>query len=229
MNRVLVVAAHPDDEVLGCGGTVAKHVRSGDSVYLVVLGEGLTARGTTREEGLRAADFSALDKSLRAAARILGVEAIRRGQLPDNRFDAIPLLDVVKQVEAAVAEWQPTIIYTHHPGDVNRDHRRVFDAVMAAARPQPGGTVRTILAFEVLSSTGWSGPSRERAFIPDTFTDISETLDLKVKAMEAYTSEVRPYPHPRSVEGIRALAAYRGLMVSLVAAEAFVTIRHVRR
>lgn len=229
MSRVLIVAAHPDDEVLGCGGTMAKHARRGDQICLLVLGEGLTARGPTREEGARDADFSALDASLETAARILGVHEIRRSRLPDNRLDAVPLLEVVKQVERVAGEWKPELIYTHHPGDLNMDHRQVFEAVMAAARPQPGGTVRTILAFEVLSSTGWAGPQPERAFIPDTFTDISDTLDLKVKAMEAYASEVRPYPHPRSVEGIRVLAKYRGLMASLVAAEAFVTIRHVRR
>lgn len=226
--RVLVVAAHPDDEVLGCGGTIAKHVRQGDRVSLLVLGEGLTARAPSRAEGLRTADLSGLSRSLTQAARILGVQDVRHGQLPDNRFDTVPLLDIVKQVEAVVGEWKPEIMYTHHPGDVNVDHRLTFDAVMAAARPQPGGTIRTILAFEVLSSTGWSGRIPERAFIPDTFIDISGTLALKLKAMEAYASELRLSPHPRSRQGVRALAKYRGLMVSLPAAEAFVTIRRIR-
>lgn len=229
MSRILIVAAHPDDEVLGCGGAVAKHVRSGDEVCMLILGEGLTARESSRDMGLRVTDLPALDESLRTAARLLGVREVRHCQLPDNRFDSVPLLDIAKQVEAVVGEWKPEIMYTHHPGDLNVDHRRVFEAVMAAARPQPGCTIRTILAFEVPSSTGWSGSDPERAFVPNAFTDISDTLDLKVKAMEAYVSEIRPYPHPRSSEGIRILAKYRGLMVSLVAAEAFVIVRHIQR
>jgi LmbE family N-acetylglucosaminyl deacetylase len=218
--NVLVVAAHPDDEVLGCGGAIARLAREGHSVYMTILGEGITARLPQPSK----ADPVSLDKMRdcsRRVAALLGVKEISLHDLPDNRFDSVPLLDVIKLVEQSVERWKPTIIYTHHPGDLNIDHQVVNRAVLTAARPVPGHSVREVYMFEVASSTEWAFQQLGPVFTPNVFVNIADTLALKLEAMKCYDSEVRESPHPRSPEGLTAVALRWGSVVGCQAAEAF--------
>ena len=226
--RVLTVAAHPDDEVLGCGGTMAAHVRRGDEVSILILGEGLTSRAATRDDADRTA-IPALRRDAGAAGAAIGVSDVTLLDFPDNRFDSVALLDVVKAIEAAKARVRPDVVYVHHWGDLNIDHRVTFDAVMAAFRPLPGEAAVAIYAYEVPSATGWAGPDPSAAFVPTHFVEIEGTLDAKIAAMESYESERRAWPHPRAPEALRAWAAYRGSQIGVAAAEAFATVRTVVR
>jgi len=224
--RVLVIVAHPDDEVLGCGATMARLAREGHQVHAVILGEGITSRRLHREE----TDPSLLDtlrESSREAAKILGAEKPQFNGLPDNRFDTVALLDVVKLVEEVVERVAPAAIYTHHGGDLNIDHRVVHQAVLTATRPVAGCPVKEVYACEIPSATEWSF-GQLRPFVPTVFVDVSETLELKVRAMELYKSEIRAFPHPRSQEVMRANALHWGSTAGLGWAEAFQLIRSIR-
>lgn len=225
--NILVVAAHPDDEVLGCGGTIAKHSQKGDSVHVIILAEGVTSRDTQRNPEERKSELSALSKMAHQASEILGVTSLSLHNFPDNRMDSCDLLDVIKVIEKAINQHHPKIIYTHHPGDVNIDHRRIHEAVVTASRPLPGSQIKTLLFFEVASSTEWQIPNSAPAFTPNWFVDISETLTIKLKALETYQSEMRPWPHPRSNTGLEYLAKWRGSTIGVEAAEAFVLGRNL--
>jgi LmbE family N-acetylglucosaminyl deacetylase len=221
-DTVLVVAAHPDDEVLGCGGTIARHVAAGDTVHVLFLADGVNARNGTANEMLNRRQAAA-----RAAAAALGVADVVLGTLPDNRLDTVAMLDIVRLIEAELAEVAPSVIYTHHGGDLNVDHQRAHQAVLTACRPQPTMPVRRILAFEVLSSTEWAGPDAT-PFRPSVFVDISDYLDQKLAALTIYADEMRSAPHARSIDNAAALARHRGATVGHAAAEAFVLVREVR-
>ncbi|HTY98207.1 MAG TPA: PIG-L deacetylase family protein [Rhodocyclaceae bacterium] len=222
--KVLVVAAHPDDEVLGCGGTMAAHAARGDEVRVLILGEGAASRHAEAGAVSRA-EISALEAAAAAAAQVLGAQAPRFGGLPDNRLDTVPLLNVVRQVETGVAEAGPEVVYTHFPGDTNIDHRIAFEAVITACRPQPGAVKPAILCFEVPSSTEWRPPVAAPVFAPTWYVDIAGTLEAKLKALAAYGTEIRSWPHPRSLEAVTHLARWRGASVGVAAAEAFVLAR----
>lgn len=227
MNSILVIAAHPDDEVLGCGGTIARLSREGHSVYIAIMGEGVTARYPKRGQADKAL-LRKLHRRSQQAAELLGARDVFPFQLPDNRFDTVPLLDVVKQIEALIERIRPSVIYTHHGGDLNIDHAIVCRATLAAARPAAGCPVREILTYEVPSSTEWAFGQNTPAFCPNVFVDISAALEKKIQAMRLYESESRPFPHPRSPEALRALAQWRGSTAGLAAAEAFELIRKVQ-
>ena len=222
--RILVVAAHPDDEVLGCGATVARLTREGHEVFLAVLGEGVAARSTAREAG----DVKALQECSRRAAALLGAKDLFLHTLPDNRFDTVPLLDVVKIVEDLVERLRPQVVYTHHGGDLNIDHAITARAVLTATRPVPGCAVRELLLFEVPSSTEWAFQRHAPAFRPTVFTDVRDTIETKVQAMALYEGEVRAFPHPRSAEALRAIARRWGSVAGVDAAEAFELVRTIR-
>lgn len=219
MNFILVVAAHADDEALGCGGTITKHVAQGDTVYAVFLADGVTSR-----PGATSAELELRNTAAAKAHSILGIKQSFMLGFPDNRMDAVPLLDIVQKLEAVIDEVQPNVIYTHHYGDLNIDHRITHQAVMTACRPMPGSSVKEIYAFEVLSATEWNTPGCT-PFIPNFFIDISEHLENKMNALLAYEQEMREAPHPRSLENAKRLAAFRGSTVGLSAAEAMVAIR----
>lgn len=226
MTRVLTVAAHPDDEVLGCGGAMAAHAARGDAVAILILGEGLTSRAEARIGPIRDG-IPALQSDARRAAAVLGVRDVTLLDFPDNRFDSVALLEIVKAVERVKVRVRPDILYVHHWGDLNIDHRVTFDATMAAFRPLPDEVPVSIYAYEVPSSTGWAGPGPAGAFSPTHWVPVATVLEKKIAAMEAYESERRGWPHPRSPEALRAWARYRGAQVGTDAAEAFVTVRTI--
>ena len=224
MKKIFVVVAHPDDETLGAGGTMAKHVEQGDLVSVLILGEGIASR---KEKGAQyKKEIEALRADAKRALAKLGVSDVSFFDFPDNRFDGVDLLDIVKTVEAEIARLGPDTIYTHHQGDLNIDHRRTFDAVMVACRPA-GSTVKKIMCFEVLSSTEWSAQTPASAFLPNMFVDISDMLTNKLSALKEYKTEMRPYPFPRSLEGAELLAKVRGLTIGKKAAEAFEIVREI--
>lgn len=221
---VLVVAAHPDDEVLGVGGTIAKLAASGRRVDILILGEGATSRFDQRAAADPALASALTDAARRAAAR-LGTTHVSFLGLPDNRFDSVSLLDVIKPIEDLIAKINPEIVFTHHGGDLNIDHAVTHRAVLTATRPVPGSGVRAVYAFEVPSATEWAFQQFTPAFAPNVFVDIETTLAVKLAAMAEYEAESRPFPHPRSPEIITALARLRGSAAGVAAAEAFCLVR----
>jgi N-acetylglucosamine malate deacetylase 1 len=225
--NVLIVAAHPDDEVLGCGATISRHVDQGDRVDILIIGDGVTSR--YQEKDLKKKDVvsqvQALKKAAMEAGRIMGASSVDvRGHLC-CRFEQIPLLDITKIVEAKISECKPSVVYTHGPNDANNDHNLVFKAVQTATRPVPGLVVKEVLLMEVLSSTEyWFLDS----FRPDIYVDVSNTIDRKLSALKAYSAELRPFPYPRSEEVVRASAIKRGSEVGVRHAEAFRLLRSIR-
>ena len=217
---VLVIAAHPDDEALGCGGSLAMLAKAGAAVHVAFLADGVTSRDSDKAQ--LAGEIRARRMAAEKACAILGAASTFFGDFPDNQMDTVALLSVVKSIEALIARHRPDTVFTHHAGDVNVDHRRVQEAVVAACRPQPGHCVKLLLSFEVASSTEWQPPASATVFAPNWFIDISGTLDRKLEALDAYSSEMRAWPHPRSREAVTHLARWRGASVGVEAAEAFV-------
>lgn len=223
--RILIVAAHPDDEVLGCGGTMARLSREGCEVFTLILGEGITSRDENRNPGKRESELAELKRQIARANEILGVKEVFSLDFPDNRFDTIPLLEIVKAIETVKNEVKPVTIFTHFDKDLNIDHGITQRAVLTAARPQSGESVREILSFEVLSSTEWNSPI---SFSPDVFYDITQTLEIKLAAMTEYRDEIRVFPHPRTLEGIEINARYWGMTIGNGVSEAFECVRMIR-
>jgi LmbE family N-acetylglucosaminyl deacetylase len=218
---ILVVAAHPDDETLGCGGSLARFAAAGAVVRVLILGEGLTARlGPTPAEAIEE-----LRHDCRAACAVLGAAAPEFHAFPDNRFDTVPLLDIVKTVEAACDASRAELILTHHHGDLNIDHVITHRAVLTATRPSAARRIPQVWAFETPSATEWAFGLAP--FAPDTFVDIGATLEAKVRAMACYRSESCPPPHPRATASLRALATVRGAASGCLAAEAFMAVRNL--
>ncbi len=226
-NDTLVIAAHPDDEVLGCSGTIARLANEMKNVYVAILGEGITSRYSQREQ----ADMRSLEtlrKSSKCVSELLGVKELFQYDLPDNCFDTIPLLDIVKIIEALIDKVKPSTIFTHNGGDLNIDHSIIHRATLTATRPLAGQSVKQVYTYEVPSSTEWAFGQFAAGFQANVFVDISGTLEKKIKAMAIYESEVRAFPHPRSPEALRALAKRWGAVAGLEAAEAFELIREIR-
>jgi len=224
---ILTIVAHPDDEVLGCGGTIARHVRQGARCYTLILAEGITSRDDNRDPELRHDEIRKLKLQAQNAGRILGVAGVSFGSFPDNRMDSVDFIDIVKTVEKAVEKYKPQGIYTHHFGDLNIDHQITAQAVETAVRPIAGQPVREIYAFETPSSTEWSFANVATQFCPNFFIDIEKTLETKIKALNNYSTEKRLFPHPRSADYLVHLAAIRGAQSGLKAAEAFHLIRKI--
>ena len=219
---ILVVAAHADDEVLGCGGAIARHIAEGDSVHVVFLADGVTSR-----LHVGADDLTQRMRAAENARRVLNITSNSFLGLPDNQLDSISLIEVIQPLEAIVARIKPKIIYTHHYGDLNIDHQIAHKAVMTACRGMPESSVKEILTFEVMSSTEWSSVGLS-PFLPNYFIDISEFLELKIRALEEYSHEMRQSPHTRSIEHITLLAKHRGFCIGVNAAEAFMAMRIIR-
>ncbi|WP_417835078.1 PIG-L deacetylase family protein [Thalassospira xiamenensis] len=224
--RVLIIAAHPDDEVLGCGGTMARYRALGCLVRVVFLAEGVTARFSPEQFS----NPEVREKSARrnanalSAMETLGIDAdhVFLSERPCCRLDQVPLIDLTKEIEAHIRDFLPTRLFTHSADDPNVDHGVTHRAVLPAVRPLAGQSLRAVFAFEVLSSTEWNPL---KPFAPTVFHDISLSMEQKVAAMAAYESEMLPAPHPRSPEVLRALACYRGAQAGVPYAEGFALIR----
>jgi len=218
MNKILVVVAHPDDETLGCGATIAKHAKNGDKVQVVFIADGFNSReAKDGERNLAATE----------AAAILGCEKPIFLDFPDNQLDTVSLLEVVKEIEKIINYLQPNIIYTHHFSDLNIDHQITHKAVMTACRPQPDFCVKEIYSFETLSATHWQSSSMG-AFNPNYFVDVSDFMKKKMKALQCYDNEMRNYPHARSYETVGSLAKFRGSIAGIQDAEAFIVERLIK-
>ena len=223
---IMVVVAHPDDEVLGCGGTIAIHALRGDEVYCLILGEGITSRG--EDTAHMAEEKKALRNDASQSADILGIKELVFKDFPDQKLDTIPQLTIVKAIEEVKERIGPEIIYTHHQGDLNLDHQITLRAVLTACRPMKDEKVKEIYSFEVPSSTEWNAPDIETYFIPDVFVDVAETFKRKVAALKAYQSELREYPHPRSPEALEIIARRWGSNVGRELVEAFRLVRWLK-
>lgn len=227
--KILVVAAHPDDEILGLGGTMHRLIHyHGASVHVVILGEGLTSRSDKRDTEKWKEELIIHKKNIEDAQKAIGYHSVSIYDFPDNRFDTVPLLNIIKSIEKEKAEWNPEIVFTHHGGDLNIDHQRTFDAVVTACRPLESEVVKTIITFETPSGTEWRASSDPNHFIPNLFISFDNTsLQAKIKAMESYTFEKRGFPHPRSPKALTIRASYWGQSVGKEFAEAFCLIRSV--
>lgn len=227
MNKtILIVAAHPDDEILGCGGTIARLIREdGYDAFALVLGEGITARDARRDVKKRKKDLKVLHSQMESANKIIGVKEVFSINFPDNRFDMIPLLDIVKKIEEVKNKVKPQIIFTHFSNDLNIDHRITYQAVLTATRPTVDETVKKIFSFEIASSTDWNFPM---TFQPNYFVDVSGTLEVKLKALEEYRTEMKKYPHLRSLEYLKLCAQNWGAKTGVDLAEAFQIVRIIK-
>ncbi len=221
MNKVLVIAAHPDDESLGCGGTIKKHTNNGDRVRVLYMTNGESSRNNKKTGSIKKRLKSAMQSK-----KILGIEEIKFLNLPDNEMDKISLLKIVKKIEKYLNLFKPTIIYTHHHGDLNIDHRITFQAVMTACRPQPSSIIQQVFSFEIPSSTDFQS-SNVGPFLPNLFIDIDKTIADKMESLKSYSSEMRDNPHSRSMENVLNLAKYRGGTVGKKFCEAFFVVRYL--
>ena len=220
-DNILLVAAHPDDEVIGCGGTIAKHKKNGDKIHLVYLTDGIGSRDKIeqkqkdiRNSGLN--DFLTYFKPASYATF----------NFPDNAMDSIPLIEITKRIEKIIQKIKPQIIYTHSEYDLNIDHRVTLEAVKTATRPQGKHIVKEIYSFYINSSSDWS--FRNQNFNPDVYIDVSKEIKQKEKFLNFYKSEMRPSPHPRSIDNILNFASVNGSTIGVRFAEAFETIRVIK-
>ncbi len=224
MSKILVIAAHPDDEVLGVGATIKK-LSKNNEVYVLIVTEGCSSqyRGENVEQII--ADKKVMAKK---AADILGVKDVIFGDLPDMKLDTVPHVEVNRVIEDAVDKIKPEIVFTHHFGDVNLDHQMVYRSTLVATRPSVGSCVKKLYTYEVLSATEWQSSQAAQVFIPNTYVEVEEEmLEAKKRALKAYSIELRQYPHTRSEEAIDNLASFRGQSVGVKAAEAFCLLREV--
>jgi len=225
--KVMIVVAHPDDELLGIGGTIQKLKSEYNcKIQVVILGEGITSRDIVRDIDMRNEELNTHQKNILAAKNILNYDILSTYQFPDNRFDTVPLLDIIKVIEKEKNKMNPEVIFTHHGGDLNIDHQITFQAVLTSCRPMQNEKVKSIISFETPSGTEWQSSNHPTQFIPNFFIEINQNhLDKKIEAMECYEYEKRKFPHPRSPEALKILASYRGLTVGKQYAEAFFMVR----
>lgn len=223
MKNVLVFAAHPDDELIGLGGTVRRLANEGVIVRAVIMAEGITSRSETRDQADKS-KLAELMEDAQKAADIVGYQSIEFCGLPDNRMDGMELLDIIKIVCKYIDKYQPDTIFTHHHGDLNIDHRITCEAVLTACRPVNNNCVKRIYAFETLSSTEWNFNYIE-PFTPNVYFDVTKTIEAKIDGMACYRSESTSYPHPRSAEGMRSLGRFRGTNAGYEMAESFMLLR----
>ena len=221
--RILVIVAHPDDEVLGCGASIRKWKTTAEEINALILAEGITSRNVATTDA-NANEIKKLHQNACEAAKIIGYNNIYFEKFPDNRMDSVNLLDVVHTILDYIKRLNPQIILTHHSNDLNVDHRIVYQAVITACRPLLDSIVEAIYSFQVPSSTEWNFPYYKSVFSPNFFVNIEDSIENKLTAMECYISERREVPHPRSSEVLRSIATVWGSVVGLHYAEAFETI-----
>lgn len=217
--RILIFAAHPDDEVIGCGGTIAKLKKNGNKIYVCFFADGESSRNVRNVNAL----IKKRKKAAKKSGAILGIDELFFCDLPDNRLDTMSRLSVVKIVEKYISLIKPETVFTHFYGDLNIDHQIVSKAVITACRPEKKNPVKKLLFFEIPSSTDWQISNKQKNYFnPNWFEDISKTKNIKIKALKAYKEEVRKWPHPRSLKGINSLMELRGATSGFKFAEAFV-------
>ena len=217
---VLVVVAHSDDESISMAGTIVKHIKKGDKVFVISMTDGVGARDDTNLNKIKQRKNASV-----TASKVLGFEWGDSYDFSDNVMDSYPLIEIVKAVEKAKYKYRPTLVYTHSGADLNVDHRVVANSVLTAFRPQPNELCKELRLFEVASATDYGSSAITGSFSPNLFIDISNEWPSKVKALEAYMEEMREYPHSRSIQGIKNLANLRGNQVGYDFAEAFEVIR----
>jgi LmbE family N-acetylglucosaminyl deacetylase len=220
--KVIVFAAHPDDELLGLGGTIAKHSSNGDQVVISLIADSNSARYDDET-------MDQVRKSALKAGEVLGVQDMQFAGLGDQMLDTLPILSVTQRIEKIIQDFKPDIIYTHHRGDINRDHQVVYEATLTAARPYSTPFVERILSYETPSSTEWNGQHTESSFVPNIFVNITTYLDKKLAAMSSYHTELADSPHPRSLESLRNRAGYWGSTIGVKAAEPFILVREFQK
>jgi LmbE family N-acetylglucosaminyl deacetylase len=227
--RILLIAAHPDDELLGCGATMHRLIhREHCTIRVIILGEGITSRSAERDPEKWASELKTHRQNILNAQQAIGFESCGIYQFADNRFDSVDLLDLVKVIEKEKNDFCPDIIFTHHGGDTNIDHRRTFEAVVTAIRPMEHEAVHTLICFETPSSTEWQAFNYPNPFLPNLYIGVNEEdLEAKIKGMESYEFEKRAYPHPRSPEALRIQASRWGVAVGQPYAEAFMLVRSI--
>lgn len=227
--RILLAVAHPDDELLGLGATMHKLIHEhGCTIHVVILGEGITSRADSRDIKLWEKELATHRKNIKNAQAAIGYQSVSIYDFPDNRFDSVALLDIIKVIEKEKATFNPEIIFTHHGGDVNIDHQRTFEAVITACRPMVHEKVKTIITFETPSGTEWRASTDPRHFVPNLFFSVSKAdVDAKIKGMESYEFEKRAFPHPRSPEALTIQAQRWGVAVGCEFAEAFNIVRNI--
>jgi len=227
--QIMLVVAHPDDELLGLGATMHKLVHEQQcQIHVVILGEGITSRADSRDTQRWKKELTRHRENIKQAQSAIGYQSVNIYNFPDNRFDTVALLDIIKVIEKEKQEFRPDIIFTHHGGDLNIDHQRTFQAVITACRPMAGETVKTIICFETPSGTEWRPINDPFHFHPNLFISVNEeNIKAKIHGMESYEFEKRSYPHPRSPEALRILAQKHGISVGSDFAEAFVIVRHL--
>lgn len=227
--KILVVVAHPDDEILGLGATMNKFITQYNcEIGVVILGEGLTSRSDSRDIDEWDTELKKHNEDINKAQQYIGYKFVKTYQFPDNRFDSVDLLDIIKIIEKEKNDFKPEIIFTHHGGDLNIDHRKTFEAVLTATRPMHAELVKTIIAFETPSATEWRASSDPFHFIPNLFFEVDKVyIQTKIKAMESYEFEKRYCPHPRSPEALEILAKRWGIVIGKEYAEAFCLIRGI--
>ena len=227
--KILIVVSHPDDELLGLGATMHKLINEYNiKTHVVILGEGITSRSDSRDLQKWKNDLIIHKENIKSAQKAIGYHSVNTYDFPDNRFDSVALLDIVKVIEKEKEKFIPDVVFTHHGGDLNIDHQKTFEAVMTACRPMSHETVKTIITFETPSGTEWMASSEPKQFIPNLFMEISENdIHAKITGMESYKFEKRKYPHPRSPLALKILAQQRGIAVGKNYAEAFRIIRHI--
>lgn len=227
--KIMIVVAHPDDELLGLGATMNKLISESNVItHLVILGEGITSRSDNRDKPLWEKELEIHRKNIYAAQKCIGYHSVSIHQIADNRFDSVNLLDIIKIVEKEKEKFQPDVIFTHHGGDLNIDHQRTFEAVITCTRPMENEKVKTIITFETPSGTEWRASTDPKHFIPNLFFEVTEdNLNAKIKGMENYEFEKRKYPHPRSPEALKIQAQRWGISVGKPFAEAFVLVRQI--
>jgi LmbE family N-acetylglucosaminyl deacetylase len=225
MKKILVVAAHPDDEILGCGGTISKHVTNGDKVDIIFLTNGVSAR-VIKKNNLKKNINKRRNAAIKAA-KIVGANTPYFLNFSDNQLDKHPLLKIIKSLEKIIVKIKPEKVYTHFNDDLNIDHQITNRAVITICRPQKKNKVKEILFFEVPSSTEWQISKNSKTFAPNWFEDISKHINKKILAIKAYKGELNDWPHPRSVKGIKSLANWRGATVGYKAAEGFMLGRKI--
>ena len=227
--RILVVVAHPDDELLGLGATMHKLIHElGCNVRAVILGEGITSRSDVRDTKKWQDVLNTHRQNIASAQKAIGYESVGIYNFPDNRFDSVDLLDLIKVIEKEKKEHNAEIIFTHHGGDVNIDHQRTFEAVITATRPMENEMVNTVITFETPSGTEWRASTDPKHFIPNLFIEVNDNdIEVKIQGMECYEFEKRKYPHPRSPEALKIVAQRWGIMVGKQFAEAFNIVRYI--